>query len=288
MNIKQAISKLLYDMNIDPAEYRVIFKHQQGECWDVPFNYLSFNGNYFSYGESSTQYPLHRIVAIYNKKGEFLIKRKYSPNQVEILPKKIELIPGVYIGKIYDEFTIARYAWLIIQHTEELLPIDREEALKILGDYTQKEEFIVIKKGYFKGTIITENKILRGNTPIEFDKIKNRLWHQRIYAFDHGKTKIQHKLKDKTITIENGEIHITNSTTKVPPAYTSIILNTKHLTLIDNKTKIMLSPKQAQKIYKKHNIPHHKTKNITTKNWTWHKKSTLLITDHDTIISTQK
>ncbi|MEX0569397.1 MAG: RNA repair domain-containing protein [Candidatus Njordarchaeota archaeon] len=285
MQIKNAISKLIFDMNIDPAEFRVIFKRQSGEYWDVPFNYLIFQGNYFSYNDTNTIYPLHRIVAIYNKQGTFLLKRKYDTNQITIKPDHIELIPGTRINTYLDTFKITRYAWLIIQHIQDLLrKNDKDDIINMLGDHTELNEIYCITSGYFAGTIIHKRKILRGTQPIDYNKISDKLQHQRIYVYAAPEISIIHKINKHYLLYKNKTLKHINS----PPhqdlltKYSLITHKQKILALIDKNTKMINKPQYKNNKKDPNQI---KPQNITKKEWLWHKKNLLIISDYDNIMA---
>lgn len=280
MQIKEAITKIMFDMNIDPADFRVIFKRQENEYWDVPFNYLNFQGNYFSYNDTATIYPLHRIVAIYGR-DTFLLKRKYDPNQIIIKPDNIELIPGIRIDKYLDPFKIARYAWLIIQHIQQILQKNnQEDIINMLGEYSELNGIYYITSGYFAGTIIHKKTILRGTQPIDYKKISDKLQHQRIYAYTTPQISIIHKISKHYLHYQDNTLKpITN-----PPhrdlltKYSIITHRQKILALIDKKTKMICIPK-----HKREDTIEPKT--ITKKDWLWQKEGLLLISDYDIILS---
>ncbi len=287
MKIKEAIAKLLYDIHIDPAEYRVIFKHQAGEYWDVPFNFINIEGNYFTYNKSTTLYPLYRIVAIYNRRGEFLVCRAYPKDCVTVKPKSIDLVPGIHISAYIDNFTIARYAWLILQHVERLIADGiKDDAIEILGPHQVDKDFIVITDGYFRGTTIYEGKVYRGNMPIPFHTIRDKLSHQRIYVFSPGEICVAHTINDKNVRVTREHCMSTNQHSILPNKdYSIMLLDGLPFAICDNSSKMLLNPSIASNIYTQHHINHRKHRSVVTKEWLYDKNSILLIADYDTILS---
>mgnify|MGYP000265222258 CR=1 FL=1 len=259
MGIKDTISRIIYDQNIDPAFFRVIFKRQEGEYWDVPFNFLRFHGSYFSYGEADAIYPLHRIVAIYDHKGKYHIRRNYNPEHVIIKPAGIEIISGLSIKKYMDPFRIARYSWLIIRHVEKVAENNPDDAATMLGDYLTLGEFRLIIEEYFKGTIVYKGRVARGNEPMKYNNLSENLTHQRIYVYpDEKELTILHRLDEKIIEIEEKEImRPTNRKKLIPRNHSAIIASGKILCLIDQDTKLILHPKRTENICRKNIVGKH-------------------------------
>jgi len=294
MTIRSIIARIVYDDNLDPAEYRVIFKRQGNEYWDVPFNYLRFHGEYFQYLNHDTLYPLHRIVAIYSMDGEYLIKRRFDPTSIIIKPQTIEIMPGVPIEHQYDVFTIARLAWLILSQVEALLGTTGglEEALAILGDYEEiDEDTYLIRKGYFAGTIIKNNTIMRGVCPLDFSLIRSYLSSQRIYLFDtqtfyfiHSKGKSIYRTTPEG-TLERIHLDKILPLSSLLGDYSLVVANNKILTLINQRTKMVLSPRLARRIARNCDKSVFAEFEISRANWVYQRGKLAFIADYDTIVS---
>lgn len=249
---------------------------------------MIFHNGYFSYNDEDTLFPLHRIVAIYNSEGTYLIKRKFLPHEIILQPSHIEIYPGINIEHIYSTWKIARYAWLIIRHTEDVLKAsdDLDNAIEIIGrKYTHiSESYILITEGYFAGSIIdtTEGTIYRGAKPINMAILREKLNYQRIYQYGPSDLIIEHHAKKHTLIVnthDNTKIQILDSTKNT--VYSHILANNKILTLINQKTKTILNPKIAQKIMRtKAILP----RAITTKTWI-QENGIAIITDYDSILT---
>jgi len=286
LEIKEAIAWIIHDHNVDPALFRVIFKRQEGEYWDVPFNFLKFQGGYFSYSEAETIYPIHRIVAIYDHRGIYYVKRKYTPERVIMKPDGVEIIPGIPIDKYMDPFVIARHSWLIVQHVEKIAEGSLDDAATVLGDFKVLDNIYLIISGYFSGTIIFDGKILRGVKPLDYSNIADRLTYQRICVYPNKEVAIFHRLDNTILKVEKESIiRYDIHKIRLPPYYSAITINEKTICLIDNKTKLIVHPTKTIDVCKRNNITYHEPKIIVTKKWLWHKQALLLITDYDTILA---
>jgi len=274
-------------MNLDPAEFRVVFMRQAGEYWDVPFNWLSFRGQYFTCYRSEATLPLHRIVRIYSMDGTTLFERRYVAERVIVLPGPLEISPGIRIEKHMDVFDIVRMAPTILWQIERLLPQHGEEILRVLGDISEYHDMTYVTEGYFAGTIVADNRVLRGVSPIAFKALAKGLENQRIYVYGKGDVSIIHDVHGRHIIIREGqaEHHEGGSLHQLTERYSVVLLNNKILTLIERDNKIIVGPTRARRILRKLSIPHHTPDTIVKKEWLWYKEATLLITDYDTMLS---
>ncbi|MCR8432852.1 MAG: RNA repair domain-containing protein [Candidatus Korarchaeota archaeon] len=296
ITIKSAISKILYDNRLDPAEFRVIFKHQDGEYWDVPFNYLRFQGGFFQYSNLDTLYPLHRIVAIYSLDGGYLVRRKFNPDLVVIKPQTIEITPGIPIEQQYDSFTVARFGWLIIRHLESMLSDKNDEIdsiLETLGEIDElgTDDSYLVRSGYFAGTIIRDKTIIRGASPLNFLEIRDHLYFQRVYLFDADDLFIIHeKIACRTTPTRRVEKMDSMSSfsfiLNIAEKYSLLAANGKILTLVDQQSKMILPPKLASKIVGTLGGDSLLAEfEVSQKRWIYQRNKLALVADHDTIVS---
>lgn len=290
--IRSAIARVLYDNRLDPAEFRVIFKHQNDEYWDVPFNYLRFQGWFFQYLGNDTLYPLHRIVAIYSVNGEYLIKRKFNPASVTVKPQAIEIIPNVPIERQHDPFTIARFGWLIIRHLELMFASTGDDSLlEVLGDVeTLNNKLYLVRKGYFAGTIAKNKVLMRGASPLDFLVAESNLDFQRIYLFDGRDLSLIHKGFICRVSIR-GEVEEVNATSddslsiSSSGEYSVLASNNKVITLIDQWSKMILSPRSAVRIVKASSSFLPMEFEVSRKHWIYQKDKLALVSDYDTIVA---
>jgi len=295
-SIRSVVAKIIHDNNLDPAEYRVIFKRQSDEYWDVPFNYLRFKENYFQYLDSDTLYPLHRIVAVYSiTSGKYLIKRQYDPSSVIVMPQSIEILVGTPIEHQYDTFTVARFAWLILRAIEHVLrntEIDKEEVLNTLGSYEEFEKgTYVVRDGYFSGTLIVGNTILRGMKPLDYDAIRARLSFQRLYLFEMGEIKFMHVYSKRVYVVTPScEVEIYRSCEinyygSLLETYSLILINNKIAAAINRETNLTLSPLLTYRILGE-TFQSRFADFITSRaHWVYHKNKYAFIMDYDAILS---
>jgi len=284
LSIKNIISRIVHDINLDPALFRIVFRRQGDEYWDVPFNYIEIRGSFFSLPYSDTLYPLHRIVAIYDASGKYLLKRHYHAASVVMIPQGIQIYPGVKVCSCMPPFQLARFAWIILRHLEGMG--EPSDYMEILGDYVEYNEFRIIISGYFKGTVIYGGHIYRGCPQIDYAKISDDLTHQRIYVYRRERRphRIIHIIRKKPyIVLDDRLAPFPKSKYARLEKYSILEIENSPYCLIDQDTKQMLHPSNTIKICERSGVNCMRPTHILKRDWFWLEKATALITDYDCI-----
>lgn len=188
--IREVISKIIYDPNIDPSEYSVIFR-DSNLLRRVPFTYLEFVEDGFYY--FGNFYPLYKIMAIIDDAtNKYLLKRDILGQKI-VGDKGIE-IPDypINLRAIYDDFLLHRYAsHILFSLKSRLIEKNYLEWLGILGNYEELDRndykaYIINEPGPFMGVTLLvysdSTKVLIRSipTPIEIDEIREKVKHHKI------------------------------------------------------------------------------------------------------------
>ncbi len=182
--IREIVSKLIYDPNIDPADYSVVFK-DSSILRRVPFTYLEFADDGFYY--FGNFYPLYKIMAIIrDRDGEYLLKRNIFG--IRIIGDKGLEFPDypMDLRAIYDDFSLHRYAsQLLFSLRSRLEEKDFLEWFRILGEfkvfnYSNYTVYIITDPGPFRGVtlFVSSNKriLLRSiPTPLNIDDVRDKI-----------------------------------------------------------------------------------------------------------------
>lgn len=188
--ILEVFNKILYDRNIDPADFEVIFI-DSGKLRCVPFTYLTPQKDGFKY--RGNFYPFYKIVAIRNSKtGKYLLKRGFHGFIEGDLGIELYDYP-VYLPAIYDEFALHRYASEILRHIEYKVKKtgNIKEWMKSLGKLRKLsldgvELYVIIEEGAFRGSffLLVNNEplmLIRSiPSPIVLSKIFERVKFHRV------------------------------------------------------------------------------------------------------------
>ena len=187
--IKEAVSKVIYDRSVDPADVEIVIIDSD-KIRRIPFNFVKFFEDGFFY--KGNFYPLYKILTIENTvTGEKYINRNRP--SLEILKHEgIEFGDFAYdILNFYSPFTIIRHRSIIATMVErEIIEKGESQWLKYLGEIKEKVsgEFRIkyLKDGLLKnfGLIYKgdtfENAIWLFPTIYKSNIIIENLSHQRI------------------------------------------------------------------------------------------------------------
>lgn len=211
----EAISKVIYDPNLDPQEFDVIFL-DSGKYRRVPFTFLTFTEKGFRYDASFL--PGYKIRAVVNRKtGAFLVNRGYT--EADLIEHKWPTIPDfpIKLTEYFDRLELSRYTAYILRKVEEKLQDPSADAKPsfyfgetTLHHYNDKRVEVVQEEGPFLNLIVlNQKKLLRGfPTPLHLKLAKEHFpEYERVGVYPAGSIRSIFQVGGKVIAVSDGNLY---------------------------------------------------------------------------------